>query len=267
MAYLMSVIGSSLGLICTRRAREGLPGWSRARWLILAATSIGGAGIWLMHFLAMIGFTVEGVDIRYDLGITVASAITAIIVVGLGLFMVCHGERSILRLLTAGVITGLGVAGMHYTGMAAMRIDGTVSYNPGLVAASIVVAVVAATVALWFALIVKGWLATGAAAVVMGVAVAGMHYTAMAAVGVSAHNSHAAQGEQLINILLPVFLAACVVLIVPLCVFLALDTPEEEMLRDRAQALRQSSTVDAAPPTTRPVTQPPRPRPVPMRSR
>lgn len=245
MAYVMSVVGSTLGLICTRRAREGAPGWNRTRWLTLAAVTIGGAGIWLMHFLAMIGFTVDGADIRYNLPLTVLSAVIAMVVVGFGLFMVCRGERSIVRLIVAGTLTGIGVAGMHYTGMAAMKITGEVNYNTTLVAASIAVAIVACIVALWFALIVKGLLATAAAALIMGVAVAGMHYTAMAAVGVEAHGGHSAQGAQLINILLPVFLTACIMILVPLCIFLGLDTEEEENLREHVRDIRHSRRVKA----------------------
>lgn len=241
MAYFMSVVGSSLGLISVRRARASSGGWPRARWLILAATTIGGSGIWLMHFLGMIGFSVKNVEIRYNLPLTVLSAVIAIVVVGFGLFVVCHGERSWGRLLLAGFLGGIGIAGMHYAGMAAMELSGTVEYALPLVGASVIVAIIAVTTALWFALTVDGWVATVGAALIMGIAVAGMHYTAMASVSVTAHEQHNVPGTPLINILLPVFLAACVVLIVPLCVFLALDT-EEEAHHRRRDVLRPPET-------------------------
>src|SRR5258706_16004481 len=103
-----------------------------------------------MHFMAMIGFRVPGVTIRYDLATTVASWITAIIVVGIGLFIVGFGPPRASKILTAGVFTGVGVAGMHYTGMAAMRMPATVAYHRTLLAASVALAILAATAPPWF---------------------------------------------------------------------------------------------------------------------
>ncbi len=87
-------------------------------------------------------------------------------------------------LLLGGVVTGLGVAAMHYSGMAAMRMPGRMSYSPGLFAVSVVIAIVAATAALWFALRLGGFWPGFGAALIMGVAVSGMHYTGMAAMHV-----------------------------------------------------------------------------------
>jgi NO-binding membrane sensor protein with MHYT domain len=89
------------------------------------------------------------------------------------------------RLLVAGTLTGLGVALMHYTGMAAMIMPATISYDPGLFGASLAIAVAAATVALWLAFNLRGSLQRLGSAVVMGVAVSGMHYTGMYAVKMS----------------------------------------------------------------------------------
>jgi hypothetical protein len=85
------------------------------------------------------------------------------------------------NLLLAGIFTGLGVASMHYTGMAAMRMPARMSYSPDLFALSIVIAIVAATAALWAATRLRGTATTLGAALIMGVAVSGMHYTGMAA--------------------------------------------------------------------------------------
>lgn len=187
LAYLLSYLGSVSGLMATARARNTSDRRRRARWLILAAWAIGGTGVWAMHFMAMIGFTVDGSDVRFDLSITVASWLTAVVAVGIGLFIVGYGPRSVPRVLVAGLFTGFGVAGMHYAGMGAMRLGGSVSYDHFRVAMSVVVAVVAATVALWFTVSVgrARWIA-GAAAI-MGVAVVGMHYTGMSAVSVHLH--------------------------------------------------------------------------------
>jgi NO-binding membrane sensor protein with MHYT domain len=189
LAYALSFLGSLLGLIATSRARAAVTANQRARWLVLAAWAIGGTGIWVMHFMAMIGFTINGSAIRYDIKTTIASWLTAVIVVGVGLFTVGYGRPSIAKLSIGGPLTGFGVAAMHYSGMDAMRVSGSVSYDRTLVVASCVIAVVAATVALWFTLVVDKPVAIVAAAAIMGIAVCGMHYTGMYAMRVHLHDT------------------------------------------------------------------------------
>jgi NO-binding membrane sensor protein with MHYT domain len=184
--YLLSVGGSLFGLACTAQART-LTGRARAARLFLASLAIGGAGIWLMHFVAMLGFEVVGADLRYDPGMTIISLGIGVVTVGIGLSVVGTGRRSTAKLVLGGAFTGAGVAGMHYTGMAAVQLGGTVSYEPALVIASVIVAIVVATVALWFTLNVTGWSRILVASLIMGVAVWAMHYTAMAAVRVNLH--------------------------------------------------------------------------------
>jgi NO-binding membrane sensor protein with MHYT domain len=177
-AYAMSFLGSLLGLVSTARARAATDNRRRAWLLVLAAWAIGGTGIWVMHFMAMIGFSVSGTPLRYDVPLTVASFFIAVITVGIGLFIVGLGKPSMVKVLVGGPITGVSVAFMHYTGMAAMQINGSFDYKSNLFYGSYAIAVVAATVALWFTVVVRGIPATIAAAAVMGVAVCGMHYTA-----------------------------------------------------------------------------------------
>src|SRR5215467_7968960 len=148
LAYLFSYLGCLLSLKATARARMLPPGPGRVRWLVIAAWAIGGTGIWVMHFIAMIGYSVAGAQIKFNLAITVASWITAVIVVGIGLFIVGYGRPSLIKVVFGGLFMGVGVAAMHYTGMSAMQIDGTEYWSTKLVALSVVIAVVAATVAL-----------------------------------------------------------------------------------------------------------------------
>ncbi|MTE13698.1 MHYT domain-containing protein [Nocardia aurantiaca] len=183
LAYVMSVIGSLLGLRCTARARTGDGGSS---WLISAAVAIGGTGIWVMHFVAMLGFTIRGAVIKYNVPLTLLSAVISVSVVWIGLFVVAREPFGRWSLFAGGAVTGLGVGAMHYSGMYAMRSDAGISYNAAMVTLSMVIAVVAATVALWFTLIITGIWATIGAALIMGVAVSGMHYTGMASM--SAHH-------------------------------------------------------------------------------
>ncbi|WP_372349938.1 MHYT domain-containing protein [Streptomyces sp. KL116D] len=183
LSYVMAVLGSALGLRCTVRAL-GTEGRSRRNWLLTAAVAIG-AGIWTMHFIAMLGFGVSGTPIRYDVWRTVLSLLVAIVVVGAGVCTVGHWRSRIPALLAGGLATGLGVASMHYLGMSAVRLHGRITYAPGLVALSVVIAVVAATAALGAALIVRRPVVAALAALVMGVAVSSMHYTGMAAIRVA----------------------------------------------------------------------------------
>lgn len=235
MAYGMSFIGSLLGLICTKRGRAVQQSGKHVRWLVLAAIAIGGAGIWLMHFLAMLGFTVVGSEIRYDAGLTLASALAAIGVVGVGVFTVGHGRPTLLKLLGGGLFTGLGVATMHYVGMAAMRVEGSVGYRTSLVIASVAIAVVAATVALWFTIVVESPLAITVAAAIMGVAVCGMHYTAMAALQVELHShSGGLGGIDPFGFLVPVVLFVGIALIMVLFSVLT----QEEAVPSQKQRVR-----------------------------
>ena len=183
LAYLMACVGGALGLRATLRAVRSAARRSRRNWLISAAIAIG-TGIWTMHFIAMLGFTVVGTQVRYNVPLTLASLIVAIGVVGVGVFVVAHGDGRPGSLLGGGLFTGVGVAAMHYIGMAAVRIDGQIHYAPWEVGSSVVIATVAATAALWATLYIRNPLATLGASLVMGVAVSAMHYVGMAAVRV-----------------------------------------------------------------------------------
>src|SRR5712671_5280177 len=180
-SYVVSCVGCFLGLRCTTRARA-YQGAARARWLTLAALSIGTTGIWVMHFIAMLGFAIPGETIRYNVPVTILSMVIAVIVVGIGTFIVGFSRAGNGPLLLGGTIIGLGVASMHYLGMGAVRVDASLSYNYGLVAASVIIAVIAGTAALWMALRLNSVWSTFIASLIAGVAVNGMHYTGMAAV-------------------------------------------------------------------------------------
>ncbi|MCX3288252.1 hypothetical protein OR263_16315 [Streptomyces sp. NEAU-H22] len=182
LSYVMACIGAALGLRCTVRALA-TTGRSRRNWLVTAASAIG-TGIWTMHFVAMLGFGVTGTDIRYDVPLTLLSLLVAMVVVCAGVFAVGYGKDRPRALLVGGLTTGLGVASMHYLGMAAVRLHGDVTYDPLLVGLSVLIAVVAATAALWAALHIKSPVAVTIASLIMGAAVSSMHYTGMFAVGV-----------------------------------------------------------------------------------
>src|SRR5215469_15654468 len=245
LAYLMSCLGCFLGLQCAQRARA-LAGASRARWLLLAAVSIGVTGIWVMHFIAMLGFTINGQLIQYNVPVTILSMLIAVAVVAVGLLIVGFGDEGLRPLLLGGTIIGIGVAGMHYMGMYAMRMPDAMHWNVPLVILSLVIAIVAGTAALWCALRLHGGtVVLLGAALVMGVAVSGMHYTGMAALQV-----HSTPGGGMLGMgggvgatsfLLPLILGIGVLTFLMTAIVTLAPTPEE--IREDAALMERINTL------------------------
>lgn len=184
LSYAMACFGAALGLRCTDQALAAPTARSRRNWLLTGASAIG-TGIWTMHFIAMLGFSVSGTEIRYDIPRTVLSLVVAMAVAGAGAFALGSDRARGVSMLIAGLATGLGVAAMHYIGMTAVRLHGSIAYDLPAVALSILIAVATATAALWAALNIRSPLAVGLAALCMGAAITSMHYTGMAAVSVT----------------------------------------------------------------------------------
>jgi PAS domain S-box-containing protein len=187
----------------------------RTFWLVAAATALGG-GIWSMHFVAMLAFDLGPMAITYDAGSTIASLAAAILVVGIGLYIVNRWPRRWGALIAAGTFTGLGVAIMHYTGMAAMQMHADMHYDPLIVGISVAIAVVAATVALFLATYLTATWHRVASAFVMGAAVATMHYTGMAAVQFTAAEGAMATAAAIPPQLLAVLIAGATVVVLAL---------------------------------------------------
>jgi NO-binding membrane sensor protein with MHYT domain len=248
LAYAMSCLGAFLGLRCTSRAMA-LEGRMRLRWLLLGALSIGTTGIWVMHFIAMLGYTVPGEPIQYSVPLTIASMLIAVVVVGIGLLIVGFARQNWRNLILAGIFTGIGVASMHYTGMLAMRMPARMSYNAGLFGLSVLIAIVAATAALWAALRLHGRKAAMGAAVIMGVAVSGMHYTGMAALHMypatgSGGMLMTGTGATAVNFLMPLVVGISVVAFI-LTATLALS-PDNEEIRAEQELMQRLERASAA---------------------
>jgi NO-binding membrane sensor protein with MHYT domain len=225
LAYLMSCLGAFLGLRCTTRAMAAA-GRVRLRWLLLAAVSIGTTGIWLMHFIAMLGYTIPNAVIHYNVAVTIISMLIAVVVVGIGLMIVGFAPQNWRNLILAGVFTGIGVAAMHYSGMEAIRLPARMSYNPIVFALSVVVAI--------------------GAALIMGVAVSGMHYTGMAAMHMYpvAHASGilmSGGGATAETFLLPLIIGISILAFI-LTATLALSPTDQEMREEQQlqQRIEQS---------------------------
>src|SRR5712675_3328341 len=160
-------------------------GFARRVWLVAAALTMGG-GIWSMHFVAMLAFIMP-IPMSYDIGLTTLSLVVAMVVTGGGFYVISRHSGPPLRLVLSGIFMGLGIAAMHYTGMAAMRGHAELSYDLLFVALSLVIAIGASTVALWLAFRTTDLGQKLVAAVVMGLAISGMHYTAMSAAIFTTH--------------------------------------------------------------------------------
>ncbi|MFJ8000665.1 MHYT domain-containing protein [Streptomyces sp. NPDC096310] len=211
-AFLMACLGSALGLRCTMRCLRTRRAW-KPGGLALGAASIG-SGVWTMHFIAMTGFVVAEAPVGYDRLTTFASLVVGILMVGIGIFIVGYRASTPMALLTGGTITGLGIATMHYLGMAGLRLDGgSIDYDTTTVALSVLIAVTAATGALWVVVSRRGFLASLAASLVMGAASTGMHYTAMAAVHVHLEETAAGTGERAAELLVPMLIGPAVFLL------------------------------------------------------
>ncbi|HMB91812.1 MAG TPA: MHYT domain-containing protein, partial [Rhodothermales bacterium] len=183
LSYLIGSLASFTALLLGRRVAQstGQPAW---RWLFGGAFSMG-IGIWSMHFVGMLAYSMP-MPYTYDAVITVLSLLVAIAASGFALFIGSRNKVGPQRLAVSGLVMGGGIAGMHYTGMAAMRMPATIHYDPLLFTASIALAIGASIAALWITFTLASRKKHHfdymiGAALVMGLAICGMHYTGMAA--------------------------------------------------------------------------------------
>lgn len=160
-------------------------GRSAGAWLIGGAISMG-TGIWSMHFVGMLAFHLP-ITLAYDPALTSLSVLIAIVTSGAALFVVSRSAVSLRSLIVGAALMGIGIAAMHYSGMHAIRMTPAIEYRADLFIASIVIAIVASFAALWISFTLRDQSFGGAilrklgSAVVMGLAITGMHYTGMAA--------------------------------------------------------------------------------------
>jgi diguanylate cyclase len=190
LSIVVAMTASYAALEFARRVTAA-EGWRAQGWLVGGAFAMG-AGIWSMHFIGMLAFKLP-IRMAYDPLLTVASMVIAVVTSGFALAVVSRlavisrTEIDPPVLMAGGVIMGAGICGMHYTGMAAMRMAPPIEYSALPFLASMVIAVTASVVAVWLAFTLRSegphrrLLFRGLAAAVMGSAIAGMHYTGMAA--------------------------------------------------------------------------------------
>jgi len=182
-SLLMAMLASYTALDMAGRVASA-QGRAARYWLAGGSVAMG-IGIWSMHFLGMLAFRLP-ISMGYDPTITLFSLLIAAASSTFALCIVCQDELSWTRLSLSALLMGAGVCAMHYTGMAAMRMTPDIQYDPWLFSLSVVVAILASGTALWIAFHLRRRsshlrLMQAGAAVVMGLAIAGMHYTGMAA--------------------------------------------------------------------------------------
>ncbi len=183
LSCLIASAASFVAILLAHRMRNTENPQLRNRLLINGAISMGG-GIWAMHFIGMLALRMPAA-VSYNVFLTVLSLLIAVVVAWYAFFLVREGEIRTIRLVISGFFMGLGVAAMHYIGMAAMKMEALVRYRPVFFLLSLFIAVLAAIAALWLLLHLKknkqGKLTKNLiiSALVMGFAVSGMHYTAM----------------------------------------------------------------------------------------
>ncbi len=160
-------------------------GHARFIWLTGGAAAMG-LGIWSMHYIGMLAYSLP-VAVLYDWPTVLVSLLAAMLASGIALFMASRSVMRPVRTVIGGVLMGIGIAAMHYIGMDAMRLPAMCNYSPGLVALSVVLAIVISLVALWLTFHLREeskatWPRKVASAILMGAAIPVMHYTGMAAV-------------------------------------------------------------------------------------
>ena len=174
----VAILGSFTGLVMTTGIRQASGTVANIR-IVLGALGIGG-GIWSMHFIAMLAVVLP-VELSYDFTQTAISALIAVAFTAIALAIVARNRLGQATLPVSALFLGSGIGGMHYLGMSAIRGGCGIDYSWLGVFISIVIAIQASGVALWFAFRQRGVIDTLAGSVALGLAIALMHYSGMEA--------------------------------------------------------------------------------------
>ncbi len=216
LSFVVAVMASYVALDAASRISSSSKRVAKY-WLIGGSLAMG-CGIWSMHFVGMLAFELP-MQMGYDISITLLSMLAAILASGFALFTVNRTELPLQRLLVSGLIMGIGISTMHYTGMAAMRMSPPIEYDPALFILSVAIAIAASIAALWISfnlrsektayLLVKRI----GAAFMMGLAITGMHYTGMAAANFTPNSvSMVPNAQQLDSFWMAATIAGCTML-------------------------------------------------------
>ncbi|MEX3959105.1 PAS domain S-box protein [Trinickia sp. EG282A] len=224
----------------------------RTSWLVGGAIAMG-IGIWSMHFIGMLAFALP-IPVGYDLSTTAASLLIAVLASLVALITVTRGTLSRARLGAAGTLMGLGIAGMHYTGMSAMEMSPPIHYTFSILMASVAIAIAASIAALWIAFTLRTpeqqnlTFKRLGSAMIMGLAITGMHYTGMDAANFQAGSICLAANKLDANWLALLVSTSSFTVLIGTLVFLGLNTSNlsrsltraNDELRQRGAELQES---------------------------
>lgn len=241
VGLVIAVLGSLVGLSCARAAREAA-GWrERQLWLAMGALSIGGVGVWLMRYVAMLGFAVEGTTVRFHPGWTLASLLVAVAGAYAALLALSRSVRLVWT-VAAGLGLGLVLSVMQDTAGLALRLQGELVEDRDFLVASAVIALAGSTGALLCVVRLRRG-GVGAGALVLGSTAVGMHYAGMASVEVLlAPGAPAPTGLELFTFLMPALVVGMLALAVPItALMLRGDAASVDLDRESAVLAAESS--------------------------
>lgn len=203
LSILIAIGSSFVALQIAQMASRFEAGSNRQVALITGSVALGG-GIWSMHFIGMLAFRIDD-HVHYNTMITLVSMLPSVFASWVALQMLMKESVNTITLISSGLLVGAGIGTMHYTGMAAMTMTIKLLYDPWWFLLSIVVAVFLSVLALWIRFGLRKHRNMSSAkqnllaSIVMGFAIAGMHYTGMKATlfigGKSSHVDHAIADE------------------------------------------------------------------------
>ncbi len=208
------MLGSFSALIHAQRMRES-PGKNSFFWMLAGATTLG-LSIWSMHFIGMLAWHLP-IQVKYDTTLTLLSILPAIGAALIGFRVLRHTTISASQLLFSSVWMGIAISAMHYLGMAALQMSPPIQYDSGIFALSVLIAILAS----WGALLLMyhghrielpAQLRFALSALIMGIAISGMHYTAMQGLHLAPESLCRAEGANIDNALLATLVTAIVLL-------------------------------------------------------
>jgi signal transduction histidine kinase/CheY-like chemotaxis protein/NO-binding membrane sensor protein with MHYT domain len=206
---------------------------SKTKWLLGGSVSLA-SGIWSMHFIGMLAYEMN-MPVTYELGLTIFSGIIVLAAAALAMYLIGWHQLTTKRIVLGGTIIGLGIAAMHYIGMAAMIMPARISYDPFLFIMSILIAITASIAAMWIA----HYLASSnskhhntlifIASLIMGIAIAGMHYVGMESASYTPINAISIATDTLDNLILISTITLITLLIITSALFASKNKSETHL--------------------------------------
>ncbi|MFD6161673.1 MHYT domain-containing protein [Nocardia sp. NPDC060256] len=220
LSAAVSLVGALVGFSCIRQSTKSVTSKFRVVWQASAAISIGGIGVWLPVFVSMLGVTVPGSLVRYDVWSVTAAAVVPVLAVWAAL-LIMGKTLNIPRLIGAGAVMGGGFGLMHYLALDAMHIQGSITVRPLLLTGAVAIAIVLSLATLWFTQPRRPLAVLAGAALVFAAGIAGMHYTDLLGVQIDLAKANSTPpGEDLFGFFVPAFVLGMLSLAIPISAIL-----------------------------------------------